>query len=84
MEKKLDQNVYVGDRLSDVHGMGTLTIDLRGCPRCGKDHPTHVFRPLANGVKDLNAGYWAPCFQNAEPILMAIHDVNDATQDTFH
>jgi hypothetical protein len=56
-----------------------FTIDLGDCPRCGGAHGPTDFQRLSSPVEvceDLPAlGYWAPCPDNGQPILLSEYPV---------
>lgn len=47
----------------------SLTTDVRGCARCGHDHPKTQFVRMENPV-DPEYPFWAPCPNGKGPILL--------------
>ena len=55
--------------------------NLRGCARCGGEHPELEFRPLTRPVEvsqQVVFTHWASCPTNGEPILMAVVSIGAA------
>lgn len=47
-----------------------LTVDVKGCARCGRDHPQLLFHPFA--VPPPAASHWSACPRTLEPILLEV------------
>lgn len=50
--------------------------NVKGCARCGGDHPGLVFRPLTRAMEPEGTSrswqQWAPCPTNGEPIMLDV------------
>ena len=47
-----------------------VTVDVKDCARCGKDHKQLVFTSLTRPGPRHN--FWSPCPTNGEPIMMVV------------
>lgn len=53
-----------------------ITVDVKCCARCGKDHEKVVFKKLTQpGPRH---SHWAPCPTNQEPIMMRVVEMDTA------
>jgi hypothetical protein len=53
-----------------------ITVDVKQCARCGKDHEKVVFKKLTQpGPRH---SHWAPCPTNQEPIMMRVVEMDTA------
>ena len=59
----------MGARTGQAFTGQALTTDVRGCARCGEDHPKLGFRRMSNPI-DPNYPFWAPCPNAEGPILL--------------
>lgn len=44
--------------------------NVRGCARCGQDHPTLKVLPISNPIDDFN--YWGFCPNTYQPVLVKV------------
>lgn len=50
-----------------------VTVDVKRCARCGKDHKQLSFTSLTSLIRrGSRYTHWAPCPTNGEPILMIV------------
>jgi hypothetical protein len=53
-----------------------ITVDVKHCARCGKDHEKVIFKKLTQpGPRH---SHWAPCPTNQEPIMMRVVEMQMA------
>lgn len=54
----------------EAKASGGISVDVKGCARCGTDHDGHLFMRLTNPQDEFE--WWAFCPLMREPILVKI------------
>lgn len=54
----------------EAKASGGISVDVKGCARCGTDHNGHVFMRLTNPQDEYE--WWAFCPLLREPVLVKI------------